>query len=91
MSERLSKTSPVVSCCNWHGGGWRIGAWRGGVGQAKQAKNTAADYTPGDKFEPLAASSPCVGALDDPFVLPSGYNQQVVARSPRAAPWTSGI
>ena len=52
------------------------------VGQAMEAKNTAADYTPGDKFEPLAASSPCVGALDDPFVLPSGYDQQVVAQEP---------
>jgi hypothetical protein len=52
------------------------------VGQAIEAKNTAADYTPGDKFEPLAASSPCVGALDAPFVLPSGYDQQVVAQEP---------
>jgi uncharacterized protein len=52
------------------------------VGQAIEARNAAADYTPGDRFEPLAASSPCVGALDDPFVLPSGYGQQVVAREP---------
>jgi hypothetical protein len=52
------------------------------VGQAIEARNTAADYTPGDMFEPLAASSPSVGALDDPFVLPSGYDQQVVAQEP---------
>lgn len=45
-----------------------------------QAINTAADYTPGEKFEPLASSSACVGALDDPFVLPPDYGQQVVAR-----------
>ncbi|MEJ7816528.1 MAG: hypothetical protein WKF53_15260, partial [Rubrobacter sp.] len=50
------------------------------AGQAIEARNTAADYTPGEKFEPLAASSPCVGALDKPFVLPAGYDQQVVAQ-----------
>ena len=52
------------------------------AGQAIEARETAADYTPGEKFEPLATSAPCVGALDDPFVLPSGYDQQVVAQEP---------
>jgi uncharacterized protein len=50
------------------------------VGQAIEARDTAADYTPGDKFAPLAASSPCIETLDDPFLLPSGYDQQVVAQ-----------
>jgi hypothetical protein len=53
-----------------------------GVGQTIEASNTGADYTPGEKFEPLAASSACVGALEKPFVLPSGYDQQVVAQEP---------
>ncbi len=48
----------------------------------RQSINTEADYTPGKEFAPQAASSPCTGALDEPFMLPAGYDQQVVAREP---------
>jgi hypothetical protein len=56
-----------------------------------KSKDTEADYTPIERFDPLAASSPCVGAGSgrdsNPFVLPersdeddtSGYDQVVVA------------
>jgi hypothetical protein len=45
-----------------------------------QAIDTQANYTPGERFEPLASSATCAPALDDPFVLPTDYAQQVVAR-----------
>jgi len=48
-----------------------------------QAINTKADYTPFEKFTPLASSTACVGEPSgkqaEPFVIPTGYNQQVVA------------
>ena len=48
-----------------------------------QAINTRADYTPFEKFTPLASSTACVGEPSgkqaEPFVIPTGYNQQVVA------------
>ena len=47
---------------------------------AANAKDTRADYTPFKKFAPLPASAACTGAVDDPFTLPPGYGQQVVAR-----------
>lgn len=47
---------------------------------AGKAKDTKADYTPLAEFTPLPASAPCAVALDDPFVLPAGYGQQVIAR-----------
>jgi uncharacterized protein len=45
----------------------------------REAVNTAADYTPGRSFEPLAASAACAPATDAPFELPAGYDQEVVA------------
>jgi hypothetical protein len=45
----------------------------------RQAINTAADYTPGRSFEPLAASAACAPATDAPLELPAGYDQEVVA------------
>jgi len=51
------------------------------AGAGSESVNTDARYTPGRDFEPLEASSPCVGdALGQPFLLPDGYRQQVVAR-----------
>lgn len=47
---------------------------------AGHAQDTKADYTPFEKFAPVPASAGCTGALDDPFVLPPGYGQQVVAQ-----------
>src|SRR3954454_11757749 len=46
-----------------------------------QAPDTPADYSPFASFDPVAASSPCQATVaDNPFVLPSGYEQTVVAR-----------
>jgi uncharacterized protein len=45
-----------------------------------QAVNTAADYTPGQSFEPLATSAACAPATDAPFTLPAGYDQQVAVQ-----------
>lgn len=56
-----------------------LGTMGAGVAFAATSKDTDADFTP-SRFTPLAASSPCVAAVDDPFVLPAGYEQQVVAR-----------
>ncbi|HKH12912.1 MAG TPA: alkaline phosphatase PhoX [Rubrobacter sp.] len=56
------------------------------VGQTVEARNTEANYTPNERFEPLAASSPCVGEPGGkqakPFVVPTGYDQRVVAEEP---------
>jgi len=42
---------------------------------------TAADFTPFHRFEPVTASSTCEAAPDpdQPFVLPPGYRQDVIA------------
>lgn len=49
-----------------------------------QSIDTNADYTPFTQFTPLAASSTCPGAdgtrAAKPFVIPAGYEQQVVAQ-----------
>ncbi len=45
-----------------------------------QSINTEANYSPFEKFKPLASSSACPGAVNKPFVLPSGYDQQIVAQ-----------
>lgn len=49
-----------------------------------QASDTKADLTPFDKFQPLAASAPCpgeqAGRQAKPFVLPAGFQQQVLAQ-----------
>ena len=49
----------------------------------RQRKDTDADYTPFREFEPVPSSSACTGEPSGkqakPFVLPSGYGQQVVA------------
>jgi len=63
-----------------------------GLGQAqdnpsnhgnRQAINTEADYTPFEEFTPVPTSTPCVGESGGrqakPFVIPEGYEQQVVA------------
>jgi len=48
-----------------------------------QAIDTKADLTPFEQFTPLAASTPCVGEVSgrqaQPFVIPAGFEQQVVA------------
>ena len=48
-----------------------------------QSIDTKADLTPFDQFTPLPNSSPCVGELSgrqaQPFVIPEGFEQQVVA------------
>jgi len=50
----------------------------------RQAIDTRADYTPFTQFTPLASSTPCVGEVGTrqakPFVIPAGYEQQVVAQ-----------
>lgn len=56
------------------GGGSALAALAG------KAVDTSADYTPETEFASLAASAACAAALDDPFVLPAGYGQQVIAR-----------
>ena len=47
-----------------------------------QSIDTKADLTPFEKFQPLAASAPCPGAPSGrqakPFVIPAGFDQQVV-------------
>jgi len=47
-----------------------------------QAINTKADFTPFERFQPLASSAPCTGEASgrqaQPFVLPVGYEQRVV-------------
>ncbi len=47
------------------------------------AIDTRADYTPFTQFTPLASSAPCPGEESgrgaEPFVIPTGYEQQVVA------------
>jgi len=47
------------------------------------AIDTRADYTPFTQFTPLPSSTPCVGEASGrqakPFVIPGGYEQQVVA------------
>ncbi len=42
---------------------------------------TLADYTPFERFTPLASSAPCIsgGNQAQPFVLPPGYTQEIVA------------
>lgn len=52
-------------------------------GKNGQAINTDADYTPFEKFTPLASSTACVGEPSGrqakPFLIPTSYDQQVVA------------
>jgi len=49
-----------------------------------QAIDTEADLTPFEKFQPLASSAPCpgepAGRQAKPFVLPAGFQQQVLAQ-----------
>ena len=51
-----------------------------------KAIDTEADFTPFERFTPLAASTPCTGEASgpqsQPFLLPPGYRQQVVAEEP---------
>ncbi len=51
-----------------------------------QVINTEANYTPFEFFTPVATSTPCVGEASgpqsEPFLLPAGYKQQVVAEEP---------
>lgn len=68
-----------------------LGLAAAGAGADSNAKDTEADYTPFERFDPLAESSECVGApagrSSDPFVLPEAnededtlrYDQVVVA------------
>ena len=53
-------------------------------GGNREAIDTRADFTPFTQFTPLASSSPCVGDVGTrqakPFLLPGGYEQQVVAQ-----------
>jgi uncharacterized protein len=42
--------------------------------------DTRADFTPVERFEPLASSSPCTGATTEPFLLPSDYGQEVLVQ-----------
>lgn len=55
----------------------------GGGKNNGQAINTNANYTPLERFDPLASSSACVGEPSGkqakPLVIPTGYDQQVVA------------
>jgi len=44
---------------------------------------TLADYTPSERFSPLLTSAPCVsGGNPEPFVIPRGYRQDIVAQEP---------
>jgi hypothetical protein len=45
-----------------------------------ESHNRRADSTPLMRFHPLLASSPCPGATTDPFLLPSGYRQEVLVQ-----------
>lgn len=69
---------------------------------SRQAVDTKADYTPFDEFAPLPTSSTCPGEGSgrqaEPFVIPSGYQQQVVseesdqlADSPPGPPGTEDL
>ncbi len=54
------------------------------LGQNRQSINTRADYAPFEEFDPLASSSNCPGGApsgraSDPYVLPAGYDQAIVA------------
>ena len=49
----------------------------------RQSIDTRADYTPFERFTPLATSAPCTpvpsGRAAQPFLIPAGYEQQVVS------------
>lgn len=49
-------------------------------GHNQNTRDTAADYTPFERFAPLRTSAPCTGATTKPFVLPAGYEQGVIAQ-----------
>ena len=72
MRFRSAATTALALGALGSAGGLAVAAEGGG--------DTKADYTPGERFAPLGSSAPCAAALDDPFVLPSGYGQSVVAR-----------
>ena len=50
---------------------------------SRQAIDTRADYTPFERFTPLATSAACTpvpsGRASQPFLIPDGYAQQVVS------------
>jgi hypothetical protein len=46
----------------------------------RPAVNTRANYTPVERFQPLPASPACAEVAGAPFLLPPGYDQQVVAQ-----------
>ena len=58
------------------------------------ARDTRADYTPFEEFQPLPASAPCpgepTGYQAQPFVLPAGYQQQVILEELVPPPAGSG-
>ncbi|MBA2359705.1 MAG: DUF839 domain-containing protein [Actinobacteria bacterium] len=62
-----------------------LGALSSGTGLALAAEggDTQADYTPFERFTPLASSTPCTGEesgrQSEPFVIPPEYQQRVVA------------
>lgn len=58
------------------------------------ARDTRADYTPLEDFQPVPASAPCPGEPTGyeakPFVLPAGYRQQVILEELVPPPAGSG-
>lgn len=49
-------------------------------GTQRSEIDTKANATPFARFAPLATSSTCTGSVDQPFALPPGYSQQVIAQ-----------
>ena len=60
----------------------------GGGPSGGQSIDTRADFTPFEQFTPLGASAPCTGEVGTreakPFLIPAGYQQQVVAQEGEA-------
>ena len=63
-------------------------------GHNRQAKDTRAEYTPGSAFTPVASSTACPGEPGgrqaNPFVIPPGYDQTVVAEETDPVPGPFG-
>lgn len=55
------------------------------------ATDTQADYTPFERFSPLASSAPCLGEPTgpqaQPFVIPDGYSQKVILEEGAEVPY----
>lgn len=91
-SERLARYRRSLAIAGGVAAATALSLTAASLGQAQdnpsnngngQSINTEADYTPFEEFTPVPASTPCVGEPSGrqakPFVIPAGYEQQVVA------------